>query len=56
VKQQHWVVSHPLSIRNVPTQLGVVVIIPFMKIDEKINRNQSKKKEKYSFNDLLKTS
>jgi hypothetical protein len=40
VKQQHWVVSHWLSIRYVPIQLGVEEIIPFMKIEKKIKSNQ----------------
>jgi hypothetical protein len=44
VKQQHTVVSHPLSIRNIPVQFGVEDIVPielgveaerFMKIKEK---------------------
>jgi hypothetical protein len=55
-KQQHRLVSHASSTWNVPIQLGVLVIVPFMKIEKKIKSNQWKKKEKYSFTDLLKTS
>jgi len=46
VKQQHRLESHASSIRYVPTQLGVEVIVPFVKVEEKIKSNQSMEKEK----------